>query len=418
MKATTSKCLAILLFVSAGIGTSVYAQCVNEDDVYTFTYEGHTYEIIKSLKTWADAAACAVERGGYLVEISSQAEQDTVYQSIVNDAGVPSDYTTVFDGGGIAYIWIGATDQNTEGEWLWDGDGDSSGINFWNGQGLAGAGDGAPVEEMFNYWGGSSSGDPNEPDDFGEGQDGAAIALAKWPAGMDFTLGIASEWNDINSENELYFVVEYNCTDTYFQVDIEAACNYYMTPDSVIWTTSGSYFDTIRTAVGCDSVYAEFFNVITVDTSVTRDGNTLTANTPDAAYQWLDCINDNSQIEGETGQSFTPSVMGSFAVEITVNSCKDTSFCYTLDPAVGMVGNFSDRVTALWDYRSDMVFVDLAGEYRDIQVQVFDLQGRIVHNESMLRTREFQFTLEQPPGIYFIYIRSKEFVTTKKIIKQ
>jgi hypothetical protein len=155
-----------------------------------------------------------------------------------------------------------------------------------------------------------------------------------------------------------------------------------------------------------------------MDTSVTRDGNTLTANTPDAAYQWLDCINDNRQIEGETGQSFTPSVMGSFAVEITVNSCKDTSFCYTLDPAVGVVGNFSDRVTALWDYRSDMVFVDLAGEYRNIQVQVFDLQGRIVHNESKLRTREFQFTLEQPPGIYFIYIRSKEFVTTKKIIKR
>lgn len=59
---------------------------MSEDDVYTFTYEGHTYEIIKSLKSWADAAACAVERGGYLVEISSQAEQDTVYQYIVNGA--------------------------------------------------------------------------------------------------------------------------------------------------------------------------------------------------------------------------------------------------------------------------------------------------------------------------------------------
>jgi hypothetical protein len=60
-----------------------------------------------SFKTWADAAACAVERGGYLTEISSQAEQDTIYQSIVNGAGVPSYYTTVADGGGIVYIWIG-----------------------------------------------------------------------------------------------------------------------------------------------------------------------------------------------------------------------------------------------------------------------------------------------------------------------
>lgn len=155
-----------------------------------------------------------------------------------------------------------------------------------------------------------------------------------------------------------------------------------------------------------------------MDTLVSRDGNTLTASTPDAAYQWLDCLNDNSPIEGETGQSFTPSLIGSFAVEITFNGCKDTSSCYTLDPTVGMVGNFSDRVTALWDYRSDMVFVDLASEYRDVQVQVFDLQGRSVHTESMFRTREFQFTLEQSPGIYLINIRSQGFVSTRKIIKR
>jgi hypothetical protein len=222
MKATRIKFQVILLILSAGIVASTYAQCVNEDSVYTFTYEGHTYEIVKSQKNWADAAACAVERGGYLVKIDSLAEQDTVYQSIVAGAAIQSDYTIVNDGGGIAYVWIGATDQSVEGKWLWDGDGDSTGINFWNGQGLAGAGDGAPVEEMFNYWGGTNSGVTNEPDNFGEGQDGAAIGLAKWPAGIDFTLGITSEWNDISSENELYFVVEYDCKDTYYQVDIEA----------------------------------------------------------------------------------------------------------------------------------------------------------------------------------------------------
>lgn len=60
------------------------------------------YEVVKELKSWSEAAACAVERGGYLVEIDSQADQDTIYGAIIHGAG-------------IAYVWIGASDQHTEG---------------------------------------------------------------------------------------------------------------------------------------------------------------------------------------------------------------------------------------------------------------------------------------------------------------
>ena len=49
------------------------SQCIADSaaNVVAFTYEGKVYEIVKETKNWADAAACALERGGTLAEIDS-----------------------------------------------------------------------------------------------------------------------------------------------------------------------------------------------------------------------------------------------------------------------------------------------------------------------------------------------------------
>jgi hypothetical protein len=187
---------------------AIFAQCAQTANIYSFTYNGHNYEIVKEMKTWINAAACAVERGGYLVEINDQAEQSMVYSKIAA-AGISTTYIQVPDGGGTAYIWIGATDKVFEGNWIWDGKNLGTGTNFWNGQGAAGAGGGMAVGGAFINWGGKSTGTPNEPDDYGSLQDAAAIALAGWPSGTTM-LGIAGEWNDISISNTLYFIIEKN----------------------------------------------------------------------------------------------------------------------------------------------------------------------------------------------------------------
>lgn len=70
-----------------------------------------------------------------------------------------------------------------------------------------------------------------------------------------------------------------------------------------------------------------------IDTSVSVNGNTLTANNSSATwYQWIDCDNNNTAITGETGQSFTPSTNGNYAVVVTENNCSDTSSCYNMTP--------------------------------------------------------------------------------------
>lgn len=202
----------LLLFVAAMLISGIaMAQCADTANIYTFVFQGTTYEVVKQKMTWANAAACAVERGGRLAEINSEAEQLAIYDAIINGAAVSATYTTISNGGGIAYVWIGATDQTTEGTWLWDGVNAGTGVNFWTGQGANGTGTGASVGGAYHNWGGTSTGVVKEPDNFGNGQHHGAMALSGWPSGTTM-LGIAGEWNDIIGTSQLYFVIEKDTT--------------------------------------------------------------------------------------------------------------------------------------------------------------------------------------------------------------
>jgi len=219
---------------------STQPACADPANIYTFTHNNTTYEVVREMRSWDDAAACAVERGGFLVEINDPAEQMAVYNAIITGAGVSPNYTVVNNGGGIAYVWIGANDKSTEGAWLWDGDDNNNGTNFWTGQGSNGSGNGAAIGGAFTNWGGTSTGTAMEPDDYGTGQDCGAMALSGWPAGTTM-LGIASEWNDIIGSSAIYYVIEYaNTTSVNNQIDHENSIIIYPNPSNGLLTVKGN----------------------------------------------------------------------------------------------------------------------------------------------------------------------------------
>jgi len=171
--------------------------CVNSDNIYSFTYDGKNYDIIRENKTWLEAADCAVERGGFLAEINDAEENVALFNELTNNASIVNDNTTAADGGGASYVWIGGNDITIEGNWIWDGNNDGTTTQFW--QGTA---SGTVIGGHYNNWG-------NEPDDFGDGQDGLGLSLTEWPL-ANGSLGKAGQWNDVSDTNTLYFVVEYN----------------------------------------------------------------------------------------------------------------------------------------------------------------------------------------------------------------
>ncbi len=178
-----------------GSSLALFSQpCADPANIVSFTYSGKTYEIVKQNKNWVSAAACAVERGGYLAEIGSAQEQDSL-NYFLTQSGITNSLTVAPDGGGASYVWIGGNDLGQEGKWMWDGNNDSNGTQFWQGNYT-----GSAVGGSYTHWG--SSGFGSEPDNYGSGQDGLGLALTNWP------LGSAGYWNDISENNSLYFVIE------------------------------------------------------------------------------------------------------------------------------------------------------------------------------------------------------------------
>ena len=181
----------ILIFFITGLGSSTgVSQCIQDtNNIYTFITNQNTYQLIKENKSWADAQACAVSIGGHLAIINDQTEQDSLFANL-NRAGIITNNTVAPDGGGAAYVWLAGNDTLTEGDWVWDNPGGTN-AQFWQG-----ARTGSAVGGLYNNWG-------NEPDNF-QNQDGLGLALTSWP------FGVAGEWNDVDTGNTLYYLVEFS----------------------------------------------------------------------------------------------------------------------------------------------------------------------------------------------------------------
>ncbi|MDX2362577.1 MAG: T9SS type A sorting domain-containing protein [Crocinitomicaceae bacterium] len=181
----------LFLFIISFLGAAhVHAQCGQSPNVVTHTYGGHDYELIQETLSWENAATCAVSRGGYLAEIGSQEEHDSLFLWLSTDPSInPNGTIDVF---GASSIWLGGTDKNTEGDWTWDGDDDAAGTSFW-----AGNWSGSVVNSAFTAWGVS----PPEPDNSGGSQN-----YLTWRLSGNNT----SLWNDLHAPASLYFLVEMN----------------------------------------------------------------------------------------------------------------------------------------------------------------------------------------------------------------
>ena len=68
-----------------------------------------------------------------------------------------------------------------------------------------------------------------------------------------------------------------------------------------------------------------------VDNTVTLTGKTLTVSEQGASYQWIDCDNGNTPIDGANERSFVAQTTGNYAVIITAENCEITSVCTFVD---------------------------------------------------------------------------------------
>jgi hypothetical protein len=194
------------------------------------------------------------------------------------------------------------------------------------------------------------------------------------------------------------------------------ACNKYVSPSgNNTWTTSGTYSDILTNAKGCDSVLTINLTISVVDTQVFQNGIVLSAWATGATYQWLDCANGYAPVSGATGQTFTPTANGSYAVQLNKNGCIDTSACYTVT-GVG-INEEQANFFALYPNPANGEFI-----IKPIQtieqgtLRIYTVSGRLVFESVLEGMTEVRVSPTLPAGVYVVQFKNAKGVQSTPLI--
>ncbi len=88
--------------IKPGVGCGASGDCKEDYTIAIKEFNGHRYMLIPEQLTWEEAKAKCEAMGGHLVTINSAEEQSFVANLALGQ-----------------YIWLGASDAETEGTWVW-----------------------------------------------------------------------------------------------------------------------------------------------------------------------------------------------------------------------------------------------------------------------------------------------------------
>ena len=166
-----------------------------------FKHGGHTYKIVTEPASWHDASerAGAMTLGakvGYLARVDSSRENTAILNAVMNHLSEEQlEQTLAADGSDAPFIWLGGSDADAEGIWIWSNNGDQ----FWSGDF-----NGSGVGDRFTHWG-------VQPDNASGDEGALAMGLRDWPEPF-FDLGSTGQWNDLDVDTTLMYVVEFDGT--------------------------------------------------------------------------------------------------------------------------------------------------------------------------------------------------------------
>ncbi len=204
----------------------------------------------------------------------------------------------------------------------------------------------------------------------------------------------------------------YNSTDS---IESVRSCNsFFWNRTNTTYNESGTYFDSLVTNNGCDSIYELNLFIDTINLNVSQNGLILSSLENSANYQWLDCSNGMNAILGANSQSYTVTINGTYAVEVTQNSCVDTSNCITIN-SVGLNSISSHDFSVFPNPTNGEVYI--IGRNDLVSVEVFTIEGRFLQ-EFMIESND-KFRIDYEAGVYLIKLKNLEgdyFI--KKIFKK
>ena len=152
---------------------------------------------------------------------------------------------------------------------------------------------------------------------------------------------------------------------------------------------------------------------------ITVSGSTIQVNDTLANFQWLDCNNKYSKIDGANGFSYTANSNGDYTVQITKGACVDTSECVNIN-SIGIVENDFGASLIIYPNPTKGNFsIDLGAFYYGVNVFVRDSKGQLIESRSFDHTRLIYSEIKGAEGYYFIQVTTSNNKTVSfKVLKQ
>lgn len=184
------------------------------------------------------------------------------------------------------------------------------------------------------------------------------------------------------------------------------------------YTSSGTYVQTLTNSVGCDSILTLTLLLEDIDTSITQNGLTLVANEAGASYQWLDCDNSFAPIPFATTRVYGGN-LSNVAVAITKNGCTDTSSCYQLGNPFVAVTELEAGAIRYYPNPSDgLLNIEWEGSYEALRVEVLSPLGQVLQSYEPGATDRIQIELPREAGWYMIRMHSEDSEYSFRVIRR
>ena len=231
---------------------------------------------------------------------------------------------------------------------------------------------------------------------------------------VDFNPGMGSFNMTAQSARDI-FIVKMGACEIYYS-DSLTSCNPLLSPSgNYLWSTSGTYLDTLISTAGCDSILTVYLTIPTIDTTVSVSGITLMSNDTSANYQWVDCSQNFAPITGANAQTFTPTINGAYAVIIVKQGCSDTSACITINN----IGENENDLSAILVYpnpNSGVFLIQLESLSTDGWLEIHSIDGRLVHKQQITGGSLIDVQSKLAKGVYQVMISSPKIIYSARLI--
>ena len=145
---------------------------------------------------------------------------------------------------------------------------------------------------------------------------------------------------------------------------------------------------------------------------------TLTATDSGLDYQWVDCDNANTPIDGATEQSFEVTEDGNYAVIVSDGDCSVTSECTVVIVTGITEQNGADAFSVYPNPFNEMLTVRTNGQQGPVRIELFSMSGQVLINEvrSGMEMNPVG-TAQLAPGSYVLRLTTDNARTTMNVVK-